>query len=474
MTLLQIIIIIAICFLYRLCINTKYIDWWVLCISLFVMFWYQPLSTIQTYDFWIPVISLSLGITAWFLVADEDTKKKKENKITGILIVLFVALTGLLRFIPFINIQKFYSIPKFIWIMTYVVSVILILHLLNVSRKKTVFTWFLTGLIMCVFILIKNETLSYKISYLLRKLNNQSTNLAISSEIIWIGYSYVAFRLIHTIIDSKKKHGLNVSLKNYLIYLFYFPSFLAGPIEKMSNFIKEFSSINSSRKNDFISAGKRIFIGLFQKFIIADTLAVFSINKNLATEVTSTFWMWVIVIAYSLRIYFDFNGYTNLAIGTSKILGIKLSENFKHPLRSPTLTIFWNNWHITLTQWFRTYYFNPLTRFIKSKFISLNQQFIIGFMQISTMALIGLWHGISCNFLAWGVWNGIGLFIQNNVSKFFIKNSCKQKPFWQISTLTQTTSIIFTFIYISLGWIWFALPSIKTSLQVFNVLLGNR
>ena len=95
-------------------------------------------------------------------------------------------------------------------------------------------------------------------------------------------------------------------------------------------------------------------------------------------------------------------------------------------------------------------------------------------MQISTMALIGLWHGISCNFLAWGVWNGIGLFIQNNVSKFFIKNSCKQKPFWQISTLTQPTSLIFTFIYLSLGWIWFALPSIKTSLQVFNVLLGNR
>ena len=104
---------------------------------------------------------------------------------------------------------------------------------------------------------------------------------------------------------------------------------MAGPIEKIDNFNKGIHSISSSKYDDIISAFDRILIGLFQKFIIADTLAIFSINTDLSREVNSSLWMWALVIAYSLRIYFDFNGYTNLAIGTSKILGIKLSENFK-------------------------------------------------------------------------------------------------------------------------------------------------
>jgi alginate O-acetyltransferase complex protein AlgI len=472
MNLLQIGILISICVLFRLIFNKNHIEWFALIVSLFVIFWFQPISTIRTYDYWIPLLSISLGIVSWFIVVNKDEKKKRENLFILIFIFSLVTLTSLLRFLPFIKLQKTYSIPKTIWVIAYLFFITLLIYIINTYRQNKFLHWILTGLILCVFVLFKNERISFKFSYFLRIINNQSINLATSTEIIWVGYSYIAFRLIHTIIDSRKNDGLNVSLKSYLIYLFYFPALLAGPIEKINNFYKEVSSTPNSRNDDFLTAGERIVIGLFQKFIVADTFAKISLNKNLSGEVNSSFWMWILVFAYSFRIYFDFNGYTNLAIGTSRILGIKLSENFKNPLRSPTLTLFWNNWHITLTQWFRAYYFNPLTRLFKSKYKSINQQFIMGFMQISTMVLIGLWHGISYNYLAWGAWNGIGLFVQNNVSKIIMEIIGKKKPFWQISAITRAVSIILTFVFISLGWVWFALPNMSSSLKVFGILFG--
>ena len=184
--------------------------------------------------------------------------------------------------------------------------------------------------------------------------------------------------------------------------------------------------------------------------------------------------MWFVVIVYSLRIYFDFNGYTNIAIGLSRLLGIRLPENFNKPYLSPTLSIFWNNWHITLTQWFRAYYFNPMTRFLRTKFKSLNSQFIKAFMQITTMLLIGLWHGISANFIAWGAWNGIGLFFQNRITRFIAGKTKDGKPLWRISAIYKTISTTITFLYITLGWVWFALPNLDDSVQVFLILFGKK
>jgi alginate O-acetyltransferase complex protein AlgI len=470
MSLIQIGVISLICVLFRLIFNKNHLDWFVLIMCLFVLLWLQPISTIRSYDFWIPLISITLGIISWFIIVKKDEKEKNENIFTLFFIFILVIATSLLRFLPFLKFQKIYSIPKLFWVIVYLILISMLLYIINIYKQGKYLLWFVTGLIIFVFVLLKNEFISLKISYFLRKINDQSTNLATASEITWIGYSYFSFRLIHTIIDSQKKGGFNVSLKSYLIYLFYFPALLAGPIEKINNFISEITSSPRSRNEDFIDAGERITHGLFQKFIIADTLAKISFSTKLVGDVNSSLWMWILVFSYSFRIYFDFTGYTNLAIGISRILGIRLSENFNKPLRSPTLTMFWNNWHITLTQWFRAYYFNPMTRALKIKFKSINQKYILGFMQISTMVLIGLWHGISYNFLAWGAWNGIGLFVQNTASKSILEKSEKKIPFWQISRFTRAVSITLTFVFISLGWVWFAFPNINSSLQVFGIL----
>ena len=134
-------------------------------------------------------------------------------------------------------------------------------------------------------------------------------------------------------------------------------------------------------------------LGLFKKFVVADALALIALNDALATQVRTTGWMWIIVYAYAFQIYFDFSGYTDIAIGIARLVGIKLPENFAAPYLKPNLTQFWNSWHMTLTQWFRSYFFNPFNRWIRGyKTIPAWTMILIG--QLATMLIDRLmaWH----------------------------------------------------------------------------------
>jgi D-alanyl-lipoteichoic acid acyltransferase DltB (MBOAT superfamily) len=470
MNLTQIVFLISISLLYRLVLKEKWLEWFVLLISIATIYWLQPISTIRTLDFWFPTLSISFGIISWIIVSKKEEHKSRENIITYVSVLSFLLFVGISRFVPILGINKFVSIPNFNHIFQLLIIINFVIFSVRVINRKKIFLWGMAGVLLLIFVILKNDLLSYKLSTYLRQINKQSINLALSDEIVWVGYSYIAFRMMHTLIESKKRKGLSIPLRSYLSYLFYFPAFLAGPIDRIDHFKEEILSNKKPLVEDLLYSGERIATGLFQKFILADSLAIISLNETLSATITSKFWMWFVVIIYALRIYFDFNGYTHIAIGISRILGIQLPENFNKPLLSPTLTIFWNNWHITLTQWFRAYYFNPLTRLLRTKFRSLNSKVIMGFMQITTMVLIGLWHGISYNFIAWGVWNGIGLFLQNRITGFITRKIGDGKPLWQISATYKAISTILTLLYISLGWVWFALPTLNASMQVFSVL----
>ena len=114
------------------------------------------------------------------------------------------------------------------------------------------------------------------------------------------------------------------------------------------------------------NAGTRLVIGLFKKFVLADLLAVISFNDLLVDYVRRPGWMWVFLYAYAFRIYFDFSGYTDMAIGMGRLLGVRLPENFAAPYLKPNIALFWNSWHMSLTQWFRSYVFNPLARWLRT------------------------------------------------------------------------------------------------------------
>ena len=446
-------------------------NWLLFLLSLIAIFWFQTSSPIRTLSFWLPTIILVLSTVTWRFLALREKSFINEDIIALIIIIIFPFLFSFLKFIGLSEISFISNTPRFLYLLLIPGILFLCLYLINKKTiEQSLLSGFLISGLVIFLIILKSQALSQFMSAILRQLSGQSIALASSVDIVWVGFSYFVFRLIHILVEIERVKKLDLSLRNFVTYLVFFPAFTAGPIDRIERFSGELNKVDEKPLNeDFIEGGLRIIGGLFQKYILADSLALISLNTHTANSVNKAGWMWLVLYAYAFRIFFDFSGYTDIAIGIARLAGINLPENFKRPYLSKNITVFWNNWHITLTQWFRTYYFNPVTRFIRSNFKNISPVLIILFTQTTTMVLIGLWHGINWNFVIWGLWNGIGLFIHNRWSE-------KIKPrlsFIQDKRLIipyDFISVMFTFNFVALGWVWFSLPSIKDSLLVFSKL----
>ena len=271
--------------------------------------------------------------------------------------------------------------------------------------------------------------------------------------------------------DYQTRNLPTYSLREFVTYAVFFPAYTAGPIDRAQHFVGDLRKAFTFSSGDARAGGQRLVMGAFKKFVLADSLAIFSLNEINAAQTTSTLWTWVLLYTFALRIYFDFSGYTDIAIGLGQLMGVKLPENFDRPYLKPNLTAFWNSWHITLAQWFRSYFFNPLTRAMRTSRWSYPTSLIIFTSQLSTMILIGLWHGITWNFLLWGAWHGLGLFAHNRwtaYTRLRLAGLDEQRPL--LARVSRWGSTFLTFNYVTLGWVWFAMPTIGLSLQVFSKL----
>jgi D-alanyl-lipoteichoic acid acyltransferase DltB (MBOAT superfamily) len=446
--------------------------WFMLIASVLVIFWLQPALPIRGADFWTPLATLVLVVLTWYLTADDETRSQRKNIIILLIVASIVLLLNLTRFVPQLQLFTASRPPQLET--TLLIFLVTGLTLLALSRLTRFSASFLTvGLVLTIglFLTLKVPALTYWTSYLLRSLTAQSLDGTRNTDFIWLGFSYIAFRLLHTIRDRQMGRLPSVDLGEYITYVIFFPAFTAGPIDRLERFIKDLRAADWQSALLF-PAGQRLLLGLFKKFVIADSLAIIALNDTNATQVTSTFWMWVIVYAYAFQIYFDFSGYTDIALGIAGLLGIKLPENFASPYLKPNLTQFWNNWHMTLTQWFRAYFFNPITRWLRSWQKPMSIPMMILLTQVATMLLIGFWHGVTWNFTLWGLWHGLGLFIHNRWN-----DATKAKAAaWATTPAKQATlnisGILLTFHFVAIGWIFFALSSPVTSWQVILKLFG--
>lgn len=472
MTLAQILVFILAAALAGSLAQTRWRGWILMVGSLLAIYWMQPSTPIRNLDFWLPTLTISLAIAAWTATQSLTRETLQENLTSAAVVAGLILLIGLNRYLEAFCCLIPSRPPQAVWIITALVCVGAVVLLLGRwSIKSTLPILGLILVILGLFVFIKTPFLAQQTSAGLRKLAGQQAELASALDIRWLGFSYVAFRLVHTLRDRLSGKLAGLSLQDYLIYVIFFPAFTAGPIDRVQHFIQEMHTGRKLSSARFYDGILRIIWGMFKKFVLADGLAIFSLGASNASQITSGGWLWVVLYAYSFRLFLDFSGYTDIAIGLGILLGIKLPENFDAPYLKQNLTAFWNSWHITLAQWFRAYFFNPVTRFLRSSEKGLPLPLIIFIGQIGTMLLIGLWHGVTWNFAIWGAWHGIGLFVHNRWSDLvrprlgFLESHPKlEKSLGAVGTLL-------TFHYVTLGWVWFALPTPSLAWQVFGMLV---
>ncbi len=268
-----------------------------------------------------------------------------------------------------------------------------------------------------------------------------------------LAISFISFTCLAAIIDVKNnnfnKHEIN--LNNFSQFILYFPQLIAGPILRLKDLIFVFKNKIVFEKNN-IKFGIFLFtIGFVKKIYFADTIGVYidpifeNIDSVPPEELFKAF------ILFPIQIYFDFSGYVDMALGISNILSIQLPINFNKPYLTSSLTEFWRNWHITLSNWFRDYVYIKLGGSMKGNLIR-NLNLII------TMSIAGLWHGASLNFILWGFLNGIILSIE----KYF--KVIKNYKFFKI--------IVNCFIVFNL-WIIFRIPEINSIFMFYKIFYTN-
>ncbi|MCI0551135.1 MAG: hypothetical protein L0287_09285 [Anaerolineae bacterium] len=443
-----------------------------LALSVLAVFWFQPVLPLRSFDFWLPSLSLALVVLVWLITSQSEMWLSRQN-LYGLLIIIGpVATLDLTRYLfpdPLITAT---IPPPFIIFLAFIIALaVLILFIVRLSRTYKWISSIAIILLITILVILKSPTLSVQASIFFRALTNRPIENILSSDLRWLGFSYIAFRLIHVLRDKQTGRLPELTLPEFATYVVFFPSLSAGPIDRAERFVQDLRKDFALTQDETLLGGQRLAIGLFKKFVIADTLALIALNDTLATQVRTTGWMWIVLYAYTFQIYFDFSGYTDIAIGIARLVGIKLPENFSAPYTKPNLMQFWNSWHMTLTQWFRAYFFNPFNRWIRGyKSIPAWTMILVG--QLATMLLIGSWHGITINFILWGAWHGLGLFLQNRWSDFVRVRFPNLGQNTRLQFALQFGGVLLTFHFVALGWVFFALSEPSLSQIVFMKLFG--
>ena len=440
--------------------------------SVLAIFWLQPALPIRYLDFWLPCATLAVVWLSWALSATPEQQAARENWLTGGGVCALALLAALTRFLPLDPFLTASTPPPFWELLLPAGLLALIVFALGKWKAGSLPGLGIAALIG-LLIVQKTPALGEALSALLRAANGQALAPASGLDLRWLGFSYIAFRLIHTLRDRQEGRLKEYSLQETFIYVIFFPAITAGPIDRIDNFSKALRSPAPLDRERLTQAGMRFFVGLFKKYVLADGLALIALNGSNALQVRGAGWAWVLLYAYSLQIYLDFSGYTDIVIGIAQVLGFNLPENFNAPYLKPNLTQFWNNWHISLTQWFRAYYFNPLNRWLRKAKIQLAMPLQVLILQVSTMLLIGLWHGITPNFMLWGLWHGLGLFAHNRWSDSVGPRIRAWAGTPARKVLLDVGGVLITFHFVALGWVFFALPSLSVSMRFFQVLLGG-
>ena len=279
-----------------------------------------------------------------------------------------------------------------------------------------------------------------------------------------LGISFFTFQQIAYLVDVMRGAKVERYIVSYTLFVSFFPHLIAGPLVHHAEMIPQFKRGRTSRSSVLAARGLAIFAaGLFKKVVIADNLAQFvsPVFAHLdAGGSVTTSWAWLATSAYTLQIYFDFSGYSDMAIGLALLFGIRLPVNFRSPYRAGSIIEFWRRWHITLSRFLRDYLYIPLggNRLGEQRrYINL----------MVTMLLGGLWHGAGWNFLVWGGLHGVYLGINH-----LWREWRSDKPAAAAGLAAIGLSWIITFLAVVIAWVFFRARTMAGAWQMLGGLFG--
>ena len=281
------------------------------------------------------------------------------------------------------------------------------------------------------------------------------TALMPSAIVAPLAISFFTFEFVHYWIDTREGKIKVHSFPKFLAFIFFFPTMFAGPIKRYEQFVVQIGDgqpgISSIR-----SGSLRILIGFFKKIVIADVLSewVTVLQTKQAASIVSPYILWIGTIAYAFKIYMDFSGYSDIAIGSSKLFGFTVPENFNNPYMKGNISLFWKSWHMSLTSWIWDYLFLPLSASLRnlastpSKLVA-----VVAGSSFITMVVVGLWHGADWHFIVWGAYHGILLAVYTVYSRYIKPLLAKYS--WYPGKLFHLFSVGTTFFFVLLSWPFF-------------------
>jgi D-alanyl-lipoteichoic acid acyltransferase DltB (MBOAT superfamily) len=269
-----------------------------------------------------------------------------------------------------------------------------------------------------------------------------------------IAISFYTFQIIAFVVDCYRNTVTEkISFRKFIVFILFFPQFVAGPILRASDFIPQIDNPTLTKKKIYI--GSLLFLlGLFKKVLIADPIGYYTSSVWQNPSNYDAIFYWILIFAFVIQVYADFSGYTDMARGMAKVLGYEIPENFRGPLLSLSMSELWNRWHITLSSWLRDYIYIPLGGSKRGELRTYLNLFI-------TMSLGGLWHGATWNMLIWGMLMGIYLSIE----RFMRIKNIKILP---ENSLTFILKRIFTLFMFSLIAVFFATPTLDSALTIIQ------
>lgn len=333
-------------------------------------------------------------------------------------------------------------------LINYLGALLIRVHIKNKDKSKFIF---ITLLLIDISILFFFKYYGFAIECLGSIIG---LDLKVKSISLPLGISFYTFQQISYIADiymQKVKPERN--LIDFATYITMFPQLIAGPIVKYEDIHKQLANRKESI-NKFGEGVQRFIIGLGKKVILANNIGLIwtqvkEVNLNDLSVVLS----WIGIIAFTLQIYFDFSGYSDMAIGLAKMFGFDFLGNFDYPYISKSITEFWRRWHMSLGGWFREYIYIPLGGNKKGTLIQVRNLFIVWFTT-------GLWHGASTNFVVLGLYFGVILFIE----KIYLKDLLKKIP--------SMFSHIYTLIIVMIGWVIFDMNTLTDSGHYIKIMFG--